>query len=164
MCSRLSSTTNWVIPTKEIYVRLNSILCIRKMVKQEIDQYRHHCETHRAWRHVTMGYARSGTWVLNIRLPWILSFVSPYDFVAMEILPSSILKYWLDCRHIYGDFHELGEAIRLHTAVSRADFVSWWMWFNGTPTKLQRHFLTNAFCYLRTYVTFTKIRNRPDYL
>ena len=29
-------------------------------------------------------------------------------------------------------------------------FVSWWMWFNGSHTEIQRHFLTNAFCYLRT--------------
>ena len=35
--------------------------------------------------------------------------------------------------------------IRLHTAINRADFVSWWMWFNGSPTKVQRHFLTIAF-------------------
>ena len=35
------------------------------------------------------------------------------------------------------------------------------MWFNGSHTKVQRHFLTNAFCYLRTYITCTKIRNRP---
>ena len=32
------------------------------------------------------------------------------------------------------------------------------------PRKLvQRRFLTNAFCYLRSYITCTKIRNRPDY-
>ena len=36
--------------------------------------------------------------------------------------------------------------LRLHTAINRADFVSWWMWFNGTPTKVQGNFLTNAFC------------------
>ena len=42
--------------------------------------------------------------------------------------------------------------LRLQTAINRADFVSWWMWFNGSPTKAQRHFLTNAFCYLRTYI------------
>ena len=46
----------------------------------------------------------------------------------------------------------------LHTAINRADFVSWWMRFNGSPTKAHRHFLTNAFCYLRTYITCTKIR------
>ena len=40
----------------------------------------------------------------------------------------------------------------VHTAINRADFVSWWMRFNGSPTKEHRHFLTNAFCYLRTYI------------
>ena len=30
------------------------------------------------------------------------------------------------------------------------------------PTKVHRHVLTNAFCNLRTYITCTKIRNRPD--
>ena len=38
--------------------------------------------------------------------------------------------------------------LRLHTAIDRADFVCWWMWFNGSNTEVQRHFLTNAFCYL----------------
>ena len=42
--------------------------------------------------------------------------------------------------------------LRLHTAINRADSVSWWMWFNGSPTKAHRHFLTNAFCYLRTRI------------
>ena len=23
----------------------------------------------------------------------------------------------------------------LHTAINRADFVSWWMWFNGSPNE-----------------------------
>ena len=27
----------------------------------------------------------------------------------------------------------------LHAAINRADFVSWWMWFNGSTTKAQRH-------------------------
>ena len=40
-----------------------------------------------------------------------------------------------------------------HTVINRVDFVSWWMWFNGLTTKVQRYFLTNAFCYLRTYIT-----------
>ena len=35
--------------------------------------------------------------------------------------------------------------LHLHTAINRADFVSWWMWFSDSPTKVQRHFLTNAF-------------------
>ena len=48
--------------------------------------------------------------------------------------------------------------LHLHTAINRTDFVFWWMWFNGSPTKVQRHFLTNAFCYLHTYITCTKIR------
>ena len=52
--------------------------------------------------------------------------------------------------------------LRLLTAINRANFVSRWMWFNGSPTKVQRHFLTNAFCYLRMYITCTKIRNRTD--
>ena len=26
--------------------------------------------------------------------------------------------------------------VSLHTAINRADFVSWWMWFNGSPTKV----------------------------
>ena len=52
--------------------------------------------------------------------------------------------------------------LRLHTAINRADFVSWCMWFNGSRTEVQRHFLTNAFCFLRAYITCTKIRNRPD--
>ena len=26
--------------------------------------------------------------------------------------------------------------IRLHTVINRVDFVSWWMWFNGSPTKV----------------------------
>ena len=29
------------------------------------------------------------------------------------------------------------------------------MWFNGSTTKVQRNFLTNAFCYLRMYITCT---------
>ena len=33
---------------------------------------------------------------------------------------------------------------------------------NNSMTKTQRHFLTNAFCYLLSYITCTKIRNRPD--
>ena len=37
------------------------------------------------------------------------------------------------------------------------------MWFNGSSTKAQRHLFTNAFCYLLTYITCTKIRNRPDW-
>ena len=37
--------------------------------------------------------------------------------------------------------------LRLHTTINLADFVSWWMWFNGSHTKAQRHFVTNAFCY-----------------
>ena len=52
--------------------------------------------------------------------------------------------------------------LRLHTAINRADFVSWWMWFNDSPTKVQLHFLRNAFCCLGAYITCTKIRNRPD--
>ena len=50
--------------------------------------------------------------------------------------------------------------LRLHTAINQADFVFWWMWFNGSPTKARRHFLTNALCHLLTYITCTKIRNR----
>ena len=50
--------------------------------------------------------------------------------------------------------------IRLHTGINRADFVSWWMWFNSSPTTAQCHFLTNAFCYLLTYTICTRIRNR----
>ena len=34
--------------------------------------------------------------------------------------------------------------VRLDTAINREDFVSWWMWFNGSSTKAQCHFLTNA--------------------
>ena len=34
--------------------------------------------------------------------------------------------------------------LRLHTAINRNDFVSWWMWFNRLTTKLQRHFLTEC--------------------
>ena len=30
------------------------------------------------------------------------------------------------------------------------------------PTKVQRHFLTNAFRYFGMYITCTKIQNRPD--
>ena len=33
---------------------------------------------------------------------------------------------------------------------------------NGSLTKAHRNLLTNAFCYLRVYITCTKIRNRPD--
>ena len=33
---------------------------------------------------------------------------------------------------------------------------------NGSPTKAHRNLLTNAFCYLRVYITCIKIRNRPD--
>ena len=33
-----------------------------------------------------------------------------------------------------------------------ANFVSWWMWFNGTPTKAPRNFLTNACILLPSYV------------
>ena len=52
---------------------------------------------------------------------------------------------------------------RLHTApINQVDFIFWWMWFNGSPTKVQHHFLTNVFCYLRTYITCIKIRNRPQ--
>ena len=57
--------------------------------------------------------------------------------------------------------------LRLHTAINRADFVSWWMWFNASHTEIttalnsvifwQMHFVT--FC---TSITSTKIRNRPD--
>ena len=52
--------------------------------------------------------------------------------------------------------------LRLHTTINRDDFASWWMRFNGSRTKVQRHLLTNAFCYLHTYITCTKMRNRPD--
>ena len=31
------------------------------------------------------------------------------------------------------------------------------------PMNVQRHFLRNAFCYLCTYITCTKIRNQPPY-
>ena len=81
-----------------------------------------------------------------------------------------------------------GIKLRLHTAINRADFVSWWsniyrtrkrslpryqdtirLWFSFVfphellmSLKMWFHFLTNAFCYLRTYITCTKIRNRPD--
>ena len=41
--------------------------------------------------------------------------------------------------------------VRLDTAINRADFVSWWMWFNGSPTKAQCHFLTNGIL-LASYV------------
>ena len=34
--------------------------------------------------------------------------------------------------------------VKVHTAINRADFVSWWMWFNGSPTKARRHFLTEC--------------------
>ena len=34
--------------------------------------------------------------------------------------------------------------VRLHTAINRVDFVTWWMWFNRLTTKLQRHFLTEC--------------------
>ena len=49
----------------------------------------------------------------------------------------------------------------LHTAIYRADFVSWWMWFNGSPTKVSLYhdcILLPSY----TYITCTKIRNRPD--
>ena len=59
--------------------------------------------------------------------------------------------------NVWRHFH-----VRLHTAINRTDFVSWWMWFNGPPTIVQRNFLTNAFCYLRMYITCIEIRNRPD--
>ena len=32
----------------------------------------------------------------------------------------------------------------LYIAIKRADFVSSWMWFNGSATKVQRHLFTNA--------------------
>ena len=36
--------------------------------------------------------------------------------------------------------------LRLHTAINRADFVSWWMWFTiyRLTTKVHRHFLTEC--------------------
>ena len=38
----------------------------------------------------------------------------------------------------------IGQKIRLHTAINRADFVSWWMWFNRLTTKVQLHFRTEC--------------------
>ena len=42
--------------------------------------------------------------------------------------------------------------LRLHTAISlgQISYRGELMWFNGSPTKVHRRFLTNAFCYLRT--------------
>ena len=34
--------------------------------------------------------------------------------------------------------------VRLHTAINRADFISWWMWFNRLAMKELRHFLTKC--------------------
>ena len=43
---------------------------------------------------------------------------------------------------MFVDFFQIGVLLlfklRLDTAINRADFVSWWMWFNGSPTKVQR--------------------------
>ena len=44
------------------------------------------------------------------------------------------------------------------TNINQADFVSWWMWFNCSHTKVQHHFVTDALCYHRTYMAYTKIR------
>ena len=71
-------------------------------------------------------------------------------------LPGKKLPKWVLC------LIQKNSKLRLHTAINRADFVSWWMWFNDSLTKVHRNFLTNAFCYLRTYITCTRIRNRPD--
>ena len=35
-----------------------------------------------------------------------------------------------------------------------ADFVSWWMWFNGSPTKAHRHFLTSHECILLPFYVY----------
>ena len=55
--------------------------------------------------------------------------------------------------------------LRLHTAINRADFVSWWMWFNGSPQKYSVIFLRTCILLptFRTFITCTKIRNRPNY-
>ena len=101
------------------------------------------------------------------------NFVNPsliFTLRSSEIGSSSEMRWWSVTR-ILREKNDSGELwkqiwctlmLRLHTAINRADFVSWWMWFNGSPTKAHRHFLTNAFCYLLTYITCTRIRNRPD--
>ena len=43
---------------------------------------------------------------------------------------------------IYAITYAIADAImtvkvRLHTAINRADFVSWWMWFNGLPIEIK---------------------------
>ena len=58
--------------------------------------------------------------------------------------------YVWTCIHMAYICHSL--KLRLHTAIKRADFVSGWMWFNDSPTKVQRHFLTNA-----SLVTFVRM-------
>ena len=69
-------------------------------------------------------------------------------------------RWWKKKQHTIGV--TLCLTLCVHIVINRADFVSWWVWFNGSPTKIQRHFLTNAFCYFRSYITCTKIWNRPD--
>ena len=51
---------------------------------------------------------------------------------------------------------------RLESTTNRADFVSWWMWFNGSPGRKCSVVLSRMHQLLPSSVlTFTKIRNRP---
>ena len=48
------------------------------------------------------------------------------------------MEFWFpfSSKTIYCNWSRLpGFKLRLHTAINRADFVSWWMWFNASPTK-----------------------------
>ena len=72
----------------------------------------------------------------------ILLFVLQVTFIISSItkvrpyrtFQSTYFGVSLVC-YMIGHLFEL----RSHTAINRADFVSWWMWFNGSPTKVQRH-------------------------
>ena len=56
--------------------------------------------------------------------------------VCPQVWSSCVCAFYVDATH--------GLKLRLHTAINRADFVSWWMWFNRLTTKVQRHFLTEC--------------------
>ena len=42
--------------------------------------------------------------------------------------------------------------LRLHTAINRADFVSWWMWFNGSLTEIRTASFSEVSISLHLYV------------
>ena len=82
----------------------------------------------RQWEGVLLRERELGVDKIGEMVVIVVEFFFPRQFVIVILVTS----LW-----VYLNSYSL-LMLRLHTAINRADFVSWWMWFNGSHTEISK--------------------------